>query len=190
MSATATGKPLMTAEEFLALPDDGVERWLIRGVLWEKPMTKRNRFHSTTEGRVTGLLWAWLQQQPQPRGEVVTGEAGLILRRNPDTTVGIDVAYISAAMAAANPSDTTMFDGPPVLAVEILSPNDVQQEINSKLKEYLANKVQVVWIIDPDLRIVTVHKPKNQVTTYTTTQTLPGDPELPGFSAPVADFFL
>jgi len=37
---------------------------------------------------------------------------------------------------------------------------------------------------------VTVHKSKNQVTMYTTTQTLPGDPELPGFSAAVADFFL
>ena len=34
--STATAPKLMTAEEFLALPDDGVERWLIRGQLREK----------------------------------------------------------------------------------------------------------------------------------------------------------
>ncbi|HZU37567.1 MAG TPA: hypothetical protein VFA18_16725 [Gemmataceae bacterium] len=33
--------PLMTAEEMLALPLDGMERWLIRGQLREKPMTHR-----------------------------------------------------------------------------------------------------------------------------------------------------
>jgi hypothetical protein len=54
---------LMTAEEFLALPDDGVERWLIRGQLREKrpqpgakPMTVRNRTHSSIMAQVTKFL--------------------------------------------------------------------------------------------------------------------------------------
>ena len=49
----ATAATLMTTEELLAMPDDGVERWLIRGELREKrppeggpPMTVRNRYHS------------------------------------------------------------------------------------------------------------------------------------------------
>jgi len=42
--STATPARLMTNEEFLALPDDGMERNLIRGVLLEKPKTRRNRF--------------------------------------------------------------------------------------------------------------------------------------------------
>src|SRR5688572_30356502 len=51
--STATAPKLMTVEEFLALPEDGVERWLIRGQLREsrpeqegEGMTKRNRIHS------------------------------------------------------------------------------------------------------------------------------------------------
>ena len=32
----ASATPLMTTEELLAMPDDGVERWLIRGELREK----------------------------------------------------------------------------------------------------------------------------------------------------------
>jgi hypothetical protein len=53
MSA-AIEKKLMTTEEFLALPDDGVERWLINGVVREfgDIMTRRNRHH----GRLTARL--------------------------------------------------------------------------------------------------------------------------------------
>ena len=59
----ATASTLMTTEELLALPDDGVERWLIRGELREKhpppegpPMTVRNRFHSRVMMLVRHLL--------------------------------------------------------------------------------------------------------------------------------------
>ena len=37
----SVASPLMTVEEFLALPDDGVDRVLIRGELRERPMTTR-----------------------------------------------------------------------------------------------------------------------------------------------------
>jgi hypothetical protein len=87
---------VMTTEELLGLPQDGVDRWLIRGQLREKPMAVRNRWHSRIMIRVGKLLDNWLDQQPAPRGSVLGGEAGVRLRRNPDTTVGIDVVYVSA----------------------------------------------------------------------------------------------
>jgi ribosomal protein S27E len=46
----------MTMEQLLALPDDGVERWLIRGQLREKLMTYRNRWHSRIMVRVARFL--------------------------------------------------------------------------------------------------------------------------------------
>src|SRR5580765_6566249 len=91
---------LMTTEELLALPENGMERELIRGELRERPMTKRNRFHGGIEANLSWLLNAWVHQQPQPRGKVYAGEVGCVLRRNPDSTVGIDVAYISAEALA------------------------------------------------------------------------------------------
>jgi hypothetical protein len=83
--STAMAPKLMTVEEFLALPDDGVERWLIRGQLREYPgsdTTRRDKLHSITEGRITGQLGGWLSTQPEPRGEVVCGDAGFILRHD------------------------------------------------------------------------------------------------------------
>jgi Uma2 family endonuclease len=197
MSATAIGKPLMTTEELLAMPDDGVERWLLEGVLWEKhpdphgdDMTKRNRFHSRVMTCVAFLLEHWLRGQPEPRGQVVCGEAGFVLRRKPDSTVGIDVAYVGPDVVATQTDETTLFEGPPVLAVEILSPNTTVQEITGKIKDYLANKVQVVWVIHPDFQTVTVHRPKAIPILFGAGQTLTGEPELAGFSAAVTDFFL
>lgn len=195
-TAVADEKRVWTTEELLALPDDGVERWLVRGRLYEKhpdpeypDVTRRNRFHSITEGRVTGRLFAWLQTQPEPRGEVVCGEVGFILQHDPDTTVGIDAAVISAAMADANPGDTTLFDGVPLLAVEIRSPYDTEGEVADKVDDYLDAGTPVVWVISPAFRTVTVHRPGVDPVALDTSDTLDGGSELPGFSVPVADLF-
>ncbi len=127
MSAMTTN--FITAEQWFALPDDGIDRDLIEGELSEKPMTKWNRFHSRTVTRLAYLLEAWLQTQPAPAGEVYTGEVGTILRRSPDTAVGIDVAYFSAETVARQNESTTLMVGSPSLAVEVLSPSDKLEEI-------------------------------------------------------------
>jgi Uma2 family endonuclease len=188
MSANPT-VTLMSTEELLALPEDGVERELIRGELREKPMTIRNRTHSRIEARVAQLLYNWLDAQPEPRGEVLCGEVGCRLRRSPDTTVGIDVVYIDAATAARRPAETTLVDGPPVLAVEILSPSDRQEEIDETVQEYLASGVRAIWIINPVFRTVTVFRPDAPPTMANVNGELTAEPHLPGFRAAVADLF-
>ncbi len=187
--ATAEATTRMTTEQLLALPDDGVERWLIRGQLREKPMTYRNRWHSRVTVRMARFLDVWLDQQPEPRGSVLCGEAGVRLSRDPDSTVGVDVVYVSAEVAAQQAEDTTLIDGVPVLAVEILSPNDTQDEINEKIDTYLGAGVALVWIIDPRRRTVTIHRPGREPEFVNALQELTGEPHLPGFRVPVAELF-
>src|SRR5262245_12034737 len=122
--AVATPPRLMTTEELLALPDDGMERWLIRGQLREKPMTVRNRYHCDVMAGIVFVLKEWLARQPGPRGRVLCGEAGVRLGGNPETTVGVDVVYVSAEVMARQTGTTTLIDGVPTLVVEILSPSD------------------------------------------------------------------
>lgn len=191
--STAAVPKLMTVEEFLALPDDGVERWLTRGQLREKrdtDMTRRNKPHSITEGRLARILGNWVFAQPEPHGEVVSGGAGLILRRDPEAvSAGVDVAIITAEQADARDPDTNMIIGPPVLIAEVLSPNDTQEEVAERVAEYLDCGVPVVWVLNPYFRTVTVHRPNTTPTALDARGTVAGDPELPGFSCPVADFF-
>jgi Uma2 family endonuclease len=180
----------MTTEEMLALPNNGVERWLDRGELQEKPMTVRNRWHSRLMVRISYFLESWLERQPEPRGSVLCGEAGVRLRRDPDTTVGVDVVYISPQVAAHQAMDTTLIDGVPTLVVEILSPNDVLVEINRKLDLYLGAGVRLIWVIDPHDRTVVIYRPECEPEMVNIRQHLAGGDELPGFHIAIDQLFV
>lgn len=187
--STVAPSPVLTLEEMLALPDDGMERELIRGHLRERPMTKRNRRHSRVETRIAKLLDNWLDAQAEPRGEVVSGEAGFNLSSDPDSGVGIDVAYVSAAVAAATPEGASFFEGPPVLAVEILSPSDKQEDIDDKVALYLETGVLLVWVVNTRFRTVCVYRPGAAPELFNQTHELTAEPHLPGFRVAVAKFF-
>lgn len=186
--ATVTETRQMTLEELLQL-EDGIERWSIQGDVWEKPMTYRNRWHSALEAWIVYLLMDWLVKLPPPRGKVFSGEAGFRLRRDPNSTVGIDIAFVSAEVAAGNPDDTTLIDGVPILAVEILSPSDKQEEIDAKIDEFMSVGVKQVWVVDPHDQTVAVYRPGRPPETFNVTHELSGEPDLPGFRVPVARIF-
>jgi Uma2 family endonuclease len=179
----------MTVEELLALPDDNVDRWLVAGVMKEKPWSPKDRFHGRVLTRVACSLDNWLDNQPRPRGETLGGSVGVILQRDPDTAVGVDVAYISDAVLRNQTCDAEFIDGIPTLAVEILSPNDTFEEVNEKIDTYLAAGVPIVWVIDPSRRTVTVYRPDTEPELFTVRSELAAEPHLPGFRVPVARLF-
>jgi Uma2 family endonuclease len=195
-TGTETPPKVWTAEDLLAMPDDGVERWVINGRLREKPpefpgvtMTVRNRHHSAILIAVGTAIKVWLKGQPVPRGQVYGGEAGVRLP-GLTTTVGVDVAYAPAGVVAAQSDDaTTLLDGVPTLVVEILSPNDTQEQVTEKVKSYRDARVPLVWVINPDDRTVTVYRPGQPPVLYNDTQQVPVSAEMPGFAPPVAELF-
>ncbi len=185
----ATVATAMTTEEMLALPDNGMERWLIAGELRERPMTVRNRFHSRAMIRVGKFLDNWLDEQPSPRGQILGGEAGVRLSHDPDTTVGVDVVYVSSEVIVRQTGETSLIDGVPTLAVEILSPNDTVEDIHEKLTAYRLAGVPLAWVLDPYNRTVMVHRPDAEPELFNVRQELSGEPHLPGFRVPVARLF-
>ena len=184
----------MTTETLLALPYDGVRRWLVDGELREEsvsesPMTLRNRFHSRLTTVVSTELEVWLRQQPKPRGQVLSGEAGVRLRRDPDTTAGIDVVYVSPEVMAAQTEETTLIEGVPTLVVEILSPNTTVEVLHEKLAMYQKAGVAIVWVVDPYDQTVKVHRAGVKPALFNADQELTGEPQLPGLRIPVARLF-
>ena len=122
----------MTVDEFLELPDDGVERWLIRGELRENTgndLNRRRPDHGRTCSSLDFFLRNWLRNQPKPRGEVFVGDTVFKLRPDSDVLVGIDVAYISAELNANTPRRAKLIQGPPTIAVEVLSPSEKRADI-------------------------------------------------------------
>jgi Uma2 family endonuclease len=130
-----------------------------------------------------------LDEQPVTRGQVLTGEAGVILQRNPDSTVGVDITYVSAEVMARQTEDSSQIEGIPTLTVEILSPNDTYEEVNEKIDIYLAAGVPLVWIIDPYRPTVSVYRPDTEPELYTIRSELTAEPHLSGFRVSVARLF-
>lgn len=195
---TATQNPpkVWTTADLLAMPDDGVRRWIINGQLREEAsefpevkMTVRNRHHCAIMAFVTGSILTWLRTQPKPRGGVYCGEVGVTLPGR-ETSVGVDVVYASPdVVAVQTDDDTTMLEGVPTLAVEILSPTSTQARIHEKTREYLRAGVPLVWVVDPDDRTVRVYQPNRAPELFNITHTLPEHPAMPGFAPPVAELF-
>jgi Uma2 family endonuclease len=189
MSTDSITRP-MTSEELFALPfNKKWQRWLFRGELRSRRMTKRNPSHSGVVSRVSQLLKNWLDAQPRPWGKVYGGELYFRIRRDPDTNAGIDVALASAELAAATGKKASFVDGPPVLAVEVLSPYDKMKEAYEMVGEYLDCGVRLVWVIDPMDETVLIHRPGKPPELVKVTHDLTADPELPGFSVPVCRLF-
>ena len=183
---------LMTVEEFLAIPDDGIYRELWRGVVVEypedKPLSVRNRFHSFTTAKITGILHQWRTQAGQ-HGQVHSGDVGVVLQNEPDTTIGIDVAYFSAETMARQTEETTIIVGAPVLAVEVNSPSDSIERIQNKVQAYLTHGVSLVWIANPYFRTLQIHRRGAAPITLNDTQDFAGEELLPGLTFGVRDLF-
>lgn len=181
----------ITLETFLDFPEDGLYREVRRGHLREFPpnATPHDKWHSKVEASIAALLLNWLDTQPLMTGEIHSGDVGCILRQAPLTVVGIDVAYFDYNVANDDSSETAFIDGPPILAVEILSPSDTIEDITEKVEDYLAAGVALVWIVSPKFRTVEVHRPDADPQLFNVQQTLSADPALLGFSTPVRAIF-
>jgi Uma2 family endonuclease len=190
--ATATER--MTVEEFLALPDDGVRRWLIRGQLREEgqagdpEMTVRNRFHSFLMANFSYELGAWRRKQPKPWGHVVCGEAGVRFPGS-ETTIGVDAAYVPHDVLVTQTDESTIIEGVPTLIIEILSPSTKMLALDEKIDAYLDAGVAMLWIVDPRDETVTIYQPSKKPTLVNADEELTGGTVLPGFSIPVAQLF-
>src|SRR5947199_8013548 len=141
---------LWTSDELFALrPSKNIDRWLFRGELRESKVTKRNPSHSAAVVTISMLLGNWVDGQTARRGRVYAGECYFRIRNNPETNVGIDVALATPEQAAATKKKASFVEGPPLLAVEVLSPYDKHKDIVESIEEYLECGVKVVWIVDP-----------------------------------------
>jgi len=183
-----TTERLLTAEEFFALqcPDDARHELVEGRVAVTPPPGAR---HSGTAGEVYAALRAFVQQHGQGR---VLMECGFALWRDPDTVRAPDVAFVRGDRLEAGELPAGYIEGAPDLAVEVVSPNDTATEIQRKVTEYLRAGSQRVWVVWPEERSVTVHRPDGSAHTYGAQEQLSSDDAsfaAEGFGLPVADIF-
>ena len=185
MSTPAT-KPLLTAEEFARLPNpiDGSKQELVRGEVVTMPPP--SFLHGIVQTNVAFALQSFARQTKLGR---VTVKSGLITETGPDTVRGPDVAFWSYARLPAEDVPVVYANVPADLCVEVLSPGNAREKMTRKVREYFASGVRLVWVVDPEERIVTVYSKPGDGAVLWEDATLTGGEVLSGFSCPVAEFF-
>jgi Uma2 family endonuclease len=140
-------------------------------------------------GAVEGNLIAALKNQGEYRGfgKARCGEVGIILWRNPDRLVGADAVFIANRSLPILRSSEGYLETIPDLAVEVRSKNDTQPAIQRKVDDYLRAAVQVVWVVDPEARTVTVHRRDAEPHVYLENDILTLEDIIPGFQLLVSD---
>lgn len=173
---------LMTADGLLELAGDDTHRYELDAgrLIVREPAGSRH-------GRIAaGLYAALLEHARREGGEVVSFETGFLLRRSPDSVRAPDVAYLTGSSTSAGDGYIL---GAPDLAVEVLSPNDHRSEVAAKVRDYLAAGTQLVWVLDPKHRTLTIHEANGVVQTLGSGDRVDGQPVLKGFSHEVGAFF-
>jgi Uma2 family endonuclease len=77
----------------------------------------------------------------------------------------------------------------PNVAIEVVSASNTPASLARKTSEYFANGTQAVWIVDPVPRTVVIRRPGMSELVFRVGDILSGEPEIPGFTCPVADIF-
>jgi Uma2 family endonuclease len=78
----------------------------------------------------------------------------------------------------------------PDLAIEVISPNDLAEEIEARIADYLAAGVPLLWVIYPAMRTVYVIRQGGNVSRPTAADHLRGEDVLPGFTCRVEELFV
>ena len=181
----AVERRLMTADELLRLPDDGMRHELIRGEL--RTMSPMGWRH----GKVTLKVGASLLVHVEAHnlGIAGVGDVGFVVAVDPDTVRAPDACFIRRERIPATGEPTGYWTIPPDLAIEVLSPNDRPTDVAKKVVEWLAFGAQLVFVIDPRRRTVAVHRPNVPTVVLTDHDVLDGEDVVPGWSMPVRALF-
>lgn len=77
----------------------------------------------------------------------------------------------------------------PDLAVEVVSPSNTLDLILEKMREYFQAGVRQVWMVVPTSEQIYVYDAIDKIRVLNRTDTLEGDPALPGFRMPLTALF-
>jgi Uma2 family endonuclease len=174
---------LVTGEELYRLPDLG-RCELVDGRI--VPLSPTGRPHGRAAARLAAHILLFVESHDL--GEVLTADAGIYTRRDPDTVRAPDVMFISHGRLAGCKEEGYL-DVTPEIVVEVLSPTDRKDQVAKKIEEYFSANVLRVWVLDSKRRQILVHRSKADVQQLGIGDTLTDEELLPGFRLSISELF-
>jgi Uma2 family endonuclease len=170
----------MTAQAEIAYDTDK-DYEVVDGIMEEKMAGGKH-------GRTIMRLGARLQMHVEARnlGDIYS----------PDTTFQIgqnerlpDLAFVSAERVPEDGVPDGKWEIAPDLAVEVISPNDSWDKVNSKVAAYFAAGVHEVWLVSLGQRTISIYSSPTQVRILKEDDELTSEELLPGFRCRASEIF-
>ena len=168
----------MTLEEFLESDLEGYE--YIKGELIPVPPTSIE--HGDISMNLISLLNSYVRENQL--GRIYIPDTGF---RVGERVLMPDIAFLSNEHIPEDRSKASPV--PPDLAVEVVSPTDIFHRVEEKAFAYLEAGTQLVWVLKPLSKTVTVYRSETDITLLTRNDTLTGENVVKGFSCQVAELF-
>lgn len=171
-----------TPDDLLGLPD-GKSYELVNGELLERYGGARYslvggevflRLFAYCENRALGLVW------PSDNGYECFPHA-------PNTVRKPRVSFIRADRMTEDRIPNGWVTIPPDLAVEVVTPDDMAEQLEAKVADYRRVHVPLIWVIYPDQRKVRVFRHNGPITDLHEDDELSGEDVIPGFCCRLRD---
>ena len=144
--------PGMTDAQFQELCEQYADyrlEYTAEGELILLPLTDAET--SSRNAMIVYLLMKWAIEQGQ--GTVTDSSGGFVLSNG--ARLAPDAAWISRERFRRKPIC-------PEFVIELMSPSDRPRKVQEKMLEWVANGVDLGWLIDPRTQTVTVYRPQQE----------------------------
>ena len=180
-----TATTLLTADDLLAMPDDGKNYELVKGELVEMPPP--GFMHEFVVAQFILHFGNFVRQRNLG---IVTGGPGIYIERDPDTVRAPDCAFVShERIVAPLPNRGYIFGLIPDLAAEVISPDYPVAEAEARAQMWLDAGVRLALLAYIDTQEIIAYGDDGTTQRFGVNDTLICEPVLPGFACPVADIF-
>ena len=172
----------MTDAALMQLPKNGHKYEYVNG---EVVMSPAKMPHERVSHRLGFLVELYLQKNPI--AEVYGSSTGFRMASGNLLSPDLSVVLLSHFPGGEEPEGFGYFA--PDIAVEVVSPSERKGKLAKKIEEYFANGSQLVLVINPKSKTVTVYRSPENTAIFSEYQTLELSPILPGFSCQVGEIF-
>lgn len=142
----------LTYDDYVRLPDDGKRYEIIDGELEVSPAPAPR--HQRVLGKLAFLLHGHVEANGL--GSIYFAPVAVVLAR--DSVVEPDLLFVAADRTST--ITERAIEGPPDLAVEILSPWSDERDRFTKAELYARYGVRHYWIVDPVTQTLEMYEPR------------------------------
>lgn len=183
MSTVVENRSPVSVESIVPSVPRGFE--LIDGVLVENSMSVESSW-------IGGQIFRRIDNHSQAEnlGWTFPPETGCqCFEESPTTVRKPDVLFVKSGRMGWDQVGDGWLRIVPDLVVEVISPNDLADDVEIKVERFHKAGVPLIWIVSPSARTVRVLRADGSTATLREEDQLSGEGVIPGFACPVASIF-